>query len=243
LALAVFGLGAYVALLLGSVLLIRWRVFADAVVRGPRGARGVALTFDDGPHPRWTPLFLEVLAEHRVAATFFVVGNKAEAHPEVVRAIVNAGHSIGLHSHEHDRLFALRGESRVRKDLERGMAVLEGITRRRPTLFRPPVGHTNPAICRVAEALDLVIVGWTIRGGDGVPWARREKVLARVRRGLRDGAIVLLHDSCERSESEPAALRALPEILRAIDKARLEIVPLERWAHANYPTAAEGSTT
>jgi peptidoglycan/xylan/chitin deacetylase (PgdA/CDA1 family) len=221
--------GFYVALLLGAVFVLRLRVFVDAVVRGPPGARGVALTFDDGPHPTWTPRVLAILARHRVRATFFVVARKAEEHPEVVRAILDAGHSVGLHSYAHDRLFALRGQRRVREDLERGIRVLEEVTGTRPVLFRPPIGHTNPAIARVAEELDLVVVGWTISGRDGLASARVEDVIARVRRDLADRAIVLLHDAPEKGDREPAAVKALPAILDAIAVEQLDVVPLAPW--------------
>jgi peptidoglycan/xylan/chitin deacetylase (PgdA/CDA1 family) len=226
-------LTGYTSLLLSGVMVLRLRVFVDALVRGPRGARGVALTFDDGPHPRWTPRVLEILARSGVRATFFVVGRKVEDHPEVLRAIVAAGHGVGLHSYAHDRLFALRSEGRVREDLERGMVALERVLGRRPVLFRPPIGHTNPAIARVADALDLVVVGWTLGGRDGVARARPEDVAARVRRDLRDGAIVLLHDAPERGDREPAAVRALPAILDAMAAGGLEAVPVESWARAS----------
>jgi peptidoglycan/xylan/chitin deacetylase (PgdA/CDA1 family) len=230
-------LGGYAALLLAGVLWLRLRVFVDAVVRGPRGARGVALTFDDGPDPVWTPRVLALLAEHGVVATFFVVGHKVEAHPEVVRAILDAGHAIGLHSYAHDRLFSLRGERRVREDFRRGIAAIEQVTGERPLLFRPPIGHTNPTIARVVDRMDLLVVGWSVAGRDGVGSARPPAVVARVRRGLRDGAIVLLHDAPERGAREPAAIRALPEILEAAHAARLEIVPLSRFLPVSPTTS------
>ncbi len=219
----------YFALVLGGVFILRWRVFVDAVVRGPRGARGVALTFDDGPHPKWTPRVLATLAKHEAKATFFLVARKAEEHPDVVRAILDAGHAVGLHSYAHDRLFALRRERRVRADLERGIATLEKLTGSRPTLFRPPIGHTNPIIARVADKLDLTVVGWSAAGHDGVASANAEDVVSRVRRSLRDGAIVMLHDSPEKGDREPAAVQALPILLDALAAERLDVVPLAPW--------------
>jgi peptidoglycan/xylan/chitin deacetylase (PgdA/CDA1 family) len=241
LAAAVLALVAYVALLLCGVFVLHLRVFADAVVRGPHGARGVALTFDDGPHPRWTARVLELLAARDVKATFFVVARKAEQYPALVRAIADAGHSVGLHSYAHDRLFALRGSRRVRADLERGIAVIERVTGKRPLLFRPPIGHTNPIIARAADALDLTVVGWSIGARDGITSARSSDVVARVRRDLRDGAIVLLHDSPERGDREPAAIAALPSILDAISSQGLDAVPLARWMDVDHDAA--GSST
>ena len=197
---------------LGSVLVLRWRVFVDAVVRGPRGARGVALTFDDGPHPKWTPRVLETLAKHGARATFFLVARKAEKHPEVVKAILEGGHGVALHSWAHDRLFALRRERWVREDLQRGITAIAKLTGKRPTSFRPPMGHTTPGIARAVDALDLTVVGWTVSGHDGIASARVPDVIARVRRHLRHGAIVALHDSPERGDREPAAVKALPAI-------------------------------
>jgi peptidoglycan/xylan/chitin deacetylase (PgdA/CDA1 family) len=232
----------YAGMLLSGVLLLRLRVFADAIVRGPRGARGIALTFDDGPHPHWTPHVLGQLSKHGVSATFFLVGRKVEQHPEIVRAILAAGHAVGLHSYAHDWFFSLRGERRVRDDFERGMAALETVTGQRPVLFRPPIGHTNPTIARVADELGLVVVGWTVGGRDGVARARPEHVIARVRRALRDGAIVLLHDAPEHGDREPAGVRALPAILDAIAAQRLEVVPVSRWADPPAQSFGDGST-
>jgi peptidoglycan/xylan/chitin deacetylase (PgdA/CDA1 family) len=239
---AAAALAGYVGLVLGGVLVLRWRVFVDAVVLAPAGARGVALTFDDGPHPRWTPRILELLAERGAHATFFLMGRKAEQYPDVVRAILDRGHGVGLHAYEHDRLFALRRERRVRSDLERGIAALERITGKRPAMFRPPIGHTNPVIARVVDSLDLVVVGWTISGRDGLARARPEAVAARVRRGLRDGTIVLLHDAPEHGDREPAAVSALPAILDAISAERLDIVPVSQWIESPHG-AAPGSST
>lgn len=223
---------AYVALVLCGVFFLRLQMFVDAVTRGPEKARGVVLTFDDGPHPVHTRTVLDALDQAKAKATFFVIGHKVEANPDVVKEIVARGHAIGLHSHAHDRLMALRSGARVRADLERGLAAIERITRVRPTLFRPPIGHTNPTLARIVDELDLTVVAWSVRGLDGLASARPEDVERRVRRGLADGAIVALHDAAERDDRVPAAVRALPGILDAIAAERLEVVPLDRWLGA-----------
>jgi peptidoglycan-N-acetylglucosamine deacetylase len=217
---------AYGAVITIGVLFLKLRMFVDAIVRGPEGAKGVALTFDDGPDPETTKEVLDVLERRGVKATFFVIGAKAEKHPEVVRDIARRGHQVGVHSFSHDRLFSLRGAKRVRADLERAVATIEDITKTRPVLFRPPIGHTNPTIARVADELDLVVVGWTVAARDGIARTKAEDVVARVDRGIEDGAIVAMHDAAERGGRKPAGVTALGAVLDAIEAKNLRVVPL-----------------
>jgi peptidoglycan/xylan/chitin deacetylase (PgdA/CDA1 family) len=226
---AVLCVVVYVAFVLWGVFDLRLRMFADALVHGPDDARGVALTFDDGPDETHTRAVLDVLDARKVKATFFVIGKKAEAHPELVREIVKRGHAVGVHGWAHDRLFALRSARRVRKDLKRAVKALETITGQKPLLFRPPVGHSNPTIVRVADELDLAIVGWSVRGRDGLARTKPDDVVVRIKRGLEDGAIVLLHDAPERGTRAPAGIAALPRVLDAIADQNLEVVTLEAW--------------
>jgi peptidoglycan-N-acetylglucosamine deacetylase len=221
--------GVYTAILLSGVFILRLRMFADAIVRGPRDARGIALTFDDGPDPVHTRKVLDLLDDHGAKATFFVIGRKVEKYPDVVREIVARGHEVGVHGFAHDRLFSLRGGRRVRRDLERAITTLEKVTSKRPTLFRPPIGHTNPTIARIADQLDLVVVGWSVAGYDGIAGAEPAKVADRVTRDLDDGAIVLLHDASEREDHVPVGVAALASILRAAKDKRLRVVPLPEW--------------
>jgi peptidoglycan-N-acetylglucosamine deacetylase len=227
--LSAVALAAYLSLLLTGVFSLRLRMFTDAVLRGPKGSRGVVLTFDDGPDPETTPRVLDALAAEEVKATFFVIAKKAEKNPEIIREILRRGHTVGLHSYAHDRLFALRSQRRVAKDLAQGIAVLEAITGEKPALFRPPIGHTNPTIARVVDALDLTVIGWSLSARDGLAGVEPAKVVARVRRHVKDGTIVLLHDAAERGGRVPAGVEALPEILDAVKAARLDVVPLEGW--------------
>jgi peptidoglycan/xylan/chitin deacetylase (PgdA/CDA1 family) len=222
-------LALYVGFVLAGVFRLDLRMFADALVRGPKDARGVALTFDDGPDPRSTPAVLDALDKASAKATFFVIAKKAEENAELVREMMRRGHAIGLHSYAHDRLFALRSVARVKADLERGIEALRKVTGERPVLFRPPIGHTNPGIVRIADELDLAIVGWSVSAHDGVASADPEAVTARVRRGLSDGAIVLMHDAAEKGGRVPAGVRALPRILEALDDRRLPVVPVADW--------------
>ena len=229
---ALLGVGLYVAIILAGVFVLRLRMFADAVIRGPHDARGVALTFDDGPDPVHTRLVLDILDEHGAKATFFLIGRKVEKHPDVVQEIVARGHDVGVHGYVHDRLLSLRGPRRVRRDLERAVRALENVTKKRPTLFRPPVGHTNPTIARIAEQLDLTVVGWSAAGYDGIAGADPRKVLSRITRKLDDGDIVLLHDAAERDDHEPTAPKILSELLSVTKDKNLRIARLADWIEA-----------
>jgi peptidoglycan/xylan/chitin deacetylase (PgdA/CDA1 family) len=223
---------AYGALVTTGILLLPMRMFADAVLRGPKSARGIALTFDDGPDPASTPKILDALDARDAKATFFVIAKKAEAHPDLVREIVRRGHAVALHSYAHDRLFSLRGAKAVRADLERGVATLEALTGTRPYWFRPPIGHTNPTIVRICDELDLRIIGWSVSARDGTARAREASCLARVRAGLREGAIVLLHDAAERDDYEPLGPKLVPKVLEAAAAENLTVVPLSSWVPA-----------
>jgi peptidoglycan/xylan/chitin deacetylase (PgdA/CDA1 family) len=232
LSVAIAALAAYVALIGSGVAFLRLGMFVDVVSRGPREARGVALTFDDGPSPEHTPRVLDLLDEASVKATFFVIGKKAAAHPELVRAIVERGHAVGIHGHVHDRFLSLRSPDTVGDDLAEAIATVEAITGARPTLFRPPVGLTSPRVARALEWFDLVVVGWSVRGLDGLAGAQPERVAARVVPRLEDGAIVLLHDAAERDDYCPASLAALPRILAAMRTRDLDGVRLDAWIAA-----------
>jgi peptidoglycan/xylan/chitin deacetylase (PgdA/CDA1 family) len=116
----------------------------------------------------------------------------------------------------------------VRADLARAVEFLATTTGERPRLYRPAVGQTNPRIARIAGELGLTIVGWSVRGRDGVR-ADAGRVVERVVPRLRDGAIVLLHDAAERDDHEPAAGTALPRILAAMRERGLEPVRLDAW--------------
>jgi peptidoglycan/xylan/chitin deacetylase (PgdA/CDA1 family) len=238
--LACVALAAYVALVTCGVLFLGLGMFADVVTRGPDDSGAVALTFDDGPSPEHTPKILTLLDSARIKATFFVIGRKAEAHPQIIRAIKARGHAIGLHSYAHHRLFSLRSLRYVRADLERGRKAIEAITGEPPILFRPPIGHMSPRIAKAVDELGLVVVGWSIRALDGIAGARPTEVAERVTSRLEPGAIVLLHDAAERDDRTPASVEALPAILEAMKREGLKGVRVDAWALADEAEEARG---
>jgi len=182
---------AYAALWPGS------RIFGEALIAPPRPGE-LALTFDDGPNPAWTPRLLEVLASHDVRATFFLVGSFAQAEPDLVRRIVAAGHLIGNHSWSHANL-ALASAHRVQEELARTKETLEQIGGAPVRFFRPPFGARRPAVFRVAKSLGMTPVLWNAMTSDWrEPSGERiaERLMRRIDRLQRRGwaANIVLHD-------------------------------------------------
>lgn len=211
--LAISVLLAYVVFATVGVIFPQLEMYGDVLWRG---SSDVALTFDDGPHPETTRRVLRVLAERGQRATFFVVGRKVALYPDVVKEIHDAGHALGLHGYLHDRLFSFKSPQAVRADIERTQEAVAAACGQRPTLFRPPIGHVSSRTARGARLAGVTLVAWSLRVFDGVGKPSPERVLARVARGLRPGAIVLLHDAAEREDFVPTSIDALPDILELI---------------------------
>lgn len=224
---ALSALAGYVAYCVVGALVPRLEMFADVVWRGDATSGGVALTFDDGPSPLTTPRVLELLARADARATFFVLGEKAARHPAVLKALIDGGHTVGVHGYAHDRLYAFKSPRAVEEDIRRACDAVTRETGRRVRWFRPPVGQVSPRTAEGARRLGVDIVGWSVRGFDGLRRADPARVAARIERGLEPGAIVLLHDASERDDFTPASLEALPRILERIREKGLRVVPLE----------------
>jgi peptidoglycan-N-acetylglucosamine deacetylase len=217
---------AYIAVILWGVMAPGMAMFAPVLVRLPDAGNAIALTFDDGPDPLTTPAVLHTLARFGAHATFFVLGEKVRAAPDVLRAIARAGHTIGIHGDRHDRLLSLRSPKHIVAELERARVSVAEIIGHKPRLFRPPVGHVSPRTAVATNQLGLTIVGWSVRGRDGLSSTSVPDVERRVRAGLRPGVIVLLHDAAERGGREPAGIAALPAILECAARAGLRCIAL-----------------
>jgi len=199
----------------------RWRRFpALERLDGER----MALTFDDGPDPDATPAVLEALAAAKAPATFFLVGEQVEAHPDLAAEVAAHGHAVALHGFrhvEHDEL------ADPHADFERGAAALADATGRRPILFRPPYGRFSASSYAACRELRLSAVYWSAWGGDWEP-IPADRIADLVIRDVAPGAIVLLHDSpryAYRKSARPTA-EALPAVLEAIAGAGMELVRL-----------------
>ncbi|HVW24797.1 MAG TPA: polysaccharide deacetylase family protein [Polyangiaceae bacterium] len=221
----------YVGIAITGVLVPQLEMFGEVISRGPPDARSVALTFDDGPSPVTTPRVLEALAVAGARATFFVLGAKAEAHPDVLREIVAAGHELGVHGYQHHHLYALLTPDTVARDIQRARDVVERETGIVAKWFRPPVGQVSPRTAAGARRAGVPIVAWSVRGLDGLRARTPEQVVSRVTPGLVPGAIVLLHDAAEDEDFEPAGIAALPRLLASTKEKGLATVTLDELLH------------
>lgn len=153
----------------------------------------VWLTIDDGPDALDTPRLLDALDRHGARATFFLIGERAARHPELVAEIVRRGHEIGHHTHTHpERIFWCAPPALVRRELDEAFAVFarSGV---RPRRFRPPVGIKNLMLTRALAARGLVCVAWTVRGRDSFA-VHADRVLDHVLPRVRAGSILLMHE-------------------------------------------------
>lgn len=210
---------------------VRSQWVVPTVFELPADARDLALTFDDGPDPATTPAVLELLAEYSARATFFMVGRRADAHPELVQRVHEAGHQIGSHSYDHAHGFHFLGARAMAAEIERGIASITAITGERPRAFRPPVGLRVPtlraALMRLSEPVTCYT--WTERGLDtfGRPAAA---IVDRLAPHLRAGAILTLHDGAGLggTRDRSATVAALRELLQRMRARQLRCRRLDR---------------
>lgn len=198
-------------------------IYMKSFCRNKKAGRVVSLSFDDGVDPVQTERVLKVLRTHNVKGLFFIIGYKAEQHPELVRRIVEEGHLIGNHSYSHSWSFPLKSTRSVTEELERTNAIIcNACDLDRIEYFRPPFGVTNPNIAKAVKSLNLISIGWSIRSFDTNMKVSRERIKERVLSKLRDGDVILLHDVLVDSDV------LLEQIICGIKERDYRIEPLNR---------------
>ncbi len=235
------GLGVASALVIGAGICTyasvapQSQLFGRTVIAGHDPAE-LALTFDDGPNEPWTSQLLDLLAGHKVRATFFLIGKYVRQRPDLVREIRDGGHQIGNHTVTHPWL-AIQSAQRVREELAGCNAALEDVLGQPVRFFRPPHGSRRPDVLRAARELGLTPVMWNAMGFD---WRRNisageierhlEKGIGRNRRRGR-GSNLLLHDGghlafgADRSQSVEAAQM----ILERYQPGKFRYLTVEAW--------------
>ena len=205
-------------------------IFRPVLFRGPAESNSVVLTFDDGPTSPFTEQILDILAERKVPATFFLCGKNVERNPELARRIVREGHTVGNHTYSHPLLY-LRTRKFLAGEIDHTQAIIEKVTGVRPSFFRPPYGARWFGLMPILKARGLMMVMWSAAGYD---WKyRTEAIIKATTREMQSGSVVLLHDGHERQPPEKvdqsSTVRALSAIIDAATDKGLKFVPIEEF--------------
>lgn len=198
--------------------------------RGDPSRKWIALTFDDGPHPGYTERILKILDEYDVPATFFLVGQMAERHPDLVRAEAAGGHNVANHTYHHLSLTKIPQDS-VATEIKACGEVLQNITGKAPHLFRPPGGEYNDQVAEASEALGYRMILWTDDPGDYAS-PGNDVIVKRTLDRVENGGIILLHDGIEQT------IEVLPQILRYLKSHGYECVTIDEMLERKTIAAA-----
>lgn len=186
--------GFYLLLLTAGSVFISFNFYLRALCLGNKIEKVAALTFDDGPDQAITPKVLAVLEKHNIPASFFIIGNKAKKNSALLRQIINHNHLVGIHSYKHGFFFDFYRKRDMEQDLLKTEDAITYIAGKKPLLFRPPYGVTNPNLARAVRNLDFKVIGWSVRSLD-TTIKDAEKVSKRIIRKLHPGAVILMHDT------------------------------------------------
>lgn len=202
----------------------------DIYRRGSSQSNYVALTFDDGPSPEYTPLILDILKEKQVKATFFMVGSHVKKYPEVAKRIIKEGHELGNHTYNHVNIPTLKYNDLTQEIIQTNH-IIHQITEEFPVYLRPPRGMYDARYRRLAHLLGQRIILWTISGRDWKSSTSADTIVSRIVNKAKGGEIILLHDSGALIKDEGgnhmALIQALPSIIDGLQEKGLEIIPLK----------------
>ena len=203
------------------------------ILQGPTDQKRIALTFDDGPDPRFTEDVLNVLNQYNVSGTFFLMGSRAIAYPEIVERINNEGHVIGNHTYFHPNLVKEADIPTLEREVTRTENTLNDIIDYRTSLFRPPYGFLyNELVEKLAE-MQYLIIGWSV---DSLDWEEDppEVIASNVLDNVHPGAIILMHDGADWDGDRTNTIAALRQIIPALQKQGYEFVTVPELLNVPY---------
>lgn len=183
----------YLVILVWGVVDIRLNFFLPSIQRF-KDKNQVLLTFDDGPHPIYTPLVLDLLDQYQAKAIFFVIGKQVEESPLLIEEIRSRGHIVGCHTWSHHHLFDIFSVKKMIVEVEKTNQLLEEIIGEKPQFFRPPFGITNPRISKLVKKTGMKTVSWSFRSFDGGN-RKNEDIIKALKKDVKGGEILLFHDN------------------------------------------------
>jgi len=201
---------------------IRWDYFLKAKHHNYQISENViAITFDDGIHSEFTPKVLKLLKQFDAKATFFLIGNQLENHQEILKDIIQQGHTLGNHTYSHSNNFGFLKTNEVLSDLQQTQTLVEKLVGLKMNLFRPAFGVTNPRISKAVKSLHLITIGWSIRSLDTTNVAK-EKIFHRITKNIKRGDVILLHDTSQKT------VEVLEQLLLFLEKRKLKSVTVDQ---------------
>ncbi|BFT74451.1 hypothetical protein PAENIP36_58930 [Paenibacillus sp. P36] len=191
----------------------------------------VALTFDDGPDEKYTPLILDILKKEQVKATFFVVGEHAKEHPKMLKRVVDEGHVIGNHSWDHVNLSDATAD-KIEGEIGSTDDMIKQITGVTPTLFRAPYGAVSPQVLNASMKSGHQVIGWSV---DTLDWDGKSvpQILSNVRKEVGPGAIILQHFAGGKHGKLGNTVEALPQIISYLRQKGYTLVTVPELLAAN----------
>ncbi|MBB6452650.1 peptidoglycan/xylan/chitin deacetylase (PgdA/CDA1 family) [Salirhabdus euzebyi] len=195
-----------------SNIILQQRYPETIVLSGPSTDNNVALTFDDGPDPRFTPQILDLLKEYNVKATFFVMGARAAAYPDLVKRIIDEGHIVANHTYWHPNLVEQGDIATLEREVTRTENTLNDIIGYRTKLFRAPYGFLYNELVEKLADMNYTVVGWTV---DSLDWQELtpDRIAYNVLSQIHPGAIILMHDGAEWEGDRTNTIKSLREII------------------------------
>jgi peptidoglycan-N-acetylglucosamine deacetylase len=222
-------------ILLPLVLLLLLGGCQGVYFRGQTEEKTVALTFDDGPHPVYTPQVLQILESFGVKATFFLIGRQARSHPEVVLQIKDRGHEIENHSDNHLFYLPWLPADRIRQEIVAAQETIYRITGNYPLFFRSPLGWVSNDLVTVCREMKLPIINGSVKAGD-VSLPGTEYIIHSVLDQTKSGAIIILHDAggVGSYRNRTQTLEALPIIIRNLKERGYNFVLIKELINNAY---------
>jgi peptidoglycan/xylan/chitin deacetylase (PgdA/CDA1 family) len=183
----------HIPLFIWGIFNIRLSFFCETLCSKKNEKKSLALTFDDGPDPAITPDILDLLDKYNLKATFFMIAKNVLLHPQLAQEVSKRGHTIACHDLNHDLTTNFRMTKKMLSDISEAQKIIQNTTGKKPLLYRPPVGLTNPHLRVALKKLNMTCIGWNKSVKDA--GNRRSFTFKNIPGLASPGAVILLHDT------------------------------------------------